>query len=313
MWIRVKPDAPVLRSGRAGSITAAVGAPNRLRTVAGMTDAPLSGYVVGVTAERRREELGAALERQGARVVYGPAIRVVPLADDTGLLAATRRCLAGPLDLAVATTGVGFRGWLSAAEGWGLAPELLARLGAATILTRGPKVRGAVRAAGLREQWSPESESSDEVLEHLVTTFDLAGRRVAIQLHGDPLRDFVDTLRAGGAEVIEVPVYRWEPPADVEPLHRLIDAVAGGGLDAVTFTSAPAATNFLRTADSLGVLAAVVAALGEPVLCAAVGPVTAAPLLAAGVPVVSPERFRLGALVRKVVEELPLRAPVAGR
>lgn len=271
--------------------------------------APLAGFTVGVTAARRREELGAALERRGARVMYGPAIRIVPLADDTQLLEATKRCLAAPLDVLVATTGIGFRGWLDAAETWGLAEALVAALGEAQILARGPKVRGAVRAGGLREAWSPESESSHEVLEHLLANYELDGRRVAVQLHGEPLPDIADALRAAGADVIEVPVYRWVPPEDEQPLRRLIEGTAAGTLDCVTFTSAPAAVNFLRTADELGCSAEVRAALSGPVLCAAVGSVTAAPLERAGIPTVQPERFRLGALVRAVVEQLPARAP----
>ena len=269
---------------------------------------PLAGWTVGITAARRREELGTALERRGASVVYGPAIRIVPLEDDTQALEATKACLALPLDFVVVTTGIGFRGWMDAAETWGLAEELHAALDAAAILARGPKVRGAVRAAELREAWSPESESSAEVLEHMLASYDLAGRRVAVQLHGEPLRDLVDALRAAGAEVTEVPVYRWEPPEDVAPLHRLIEATACGGVDAVTFTSAPAALNFLQTADQLGRGDQLRAALRGPVLAAAVGNVTAAPLVRAGVPVVQPERFRLGALVREVVERLPTRA-----
>ncbi len=274
----------------------------------------LAGWTVGVTAARRREELGGALERRGARIVYGSAIRIVPLADDTLLRTATEQCLTAPVDLTVATTGVGFRGWLDAAAGWGLGERLTATLGASTILARGPKVRGAVRAGGLREAWSPDSESSTEVLAHLLAHHDLDGRRIAVQLHGDPLRELVDTLRGKGADVIEVPVYRWEQPEDLAPLHRLVDAVVGGGIDALTFTSAPAAVNFLRTADERG--RDVRTALRGPVLCAAVGPVTAAPLLAANLPVCQPERFRLGALVREVAERLPPRATVltaAGR
>jgi DNA-binding CsgD family transcriptional regulator len=79
---------------------------------------PLAGYTVAVTAARRKEELGALLDRRGARVVHAPAIRIVPLADDTELVAATRAVLAAPVDLVVATTGVGFRGWLEAADAW---------------------------------------------------------------------------------------------------------------------------------------------------------------------------------------------------
>src|SRR3954464_107068 len=75
---------------------------------------PLAGYTVAVTAARRQEELGALLDRRGARVVYAPAIRIVPLADDADLVAATRKVLAHPVEQADATTGVGFRGWLAA-------------------------------------------------------------------------------------------------------------------------------------------------------------------------------------------------------
>ena len=88
--------------------------------------------------------------------------------------------------------------------------------------------------------WSPPSESTSEVLDHLLSQ-DLAGHRIAVQLHGEPLPDFVETLRAADADVVEVPVYRWAPPEDLAPLHRLVDQAADRQLDAVTFTSAPLA------------------------------------------------------------------------
>lgn len=277
---------------------------------------PLAGFTIGITAARRREEFGAALERRGAKVVYAPAIRIVPLADDTDLLEATRQCLAAPLDVVVATTGIGFRGWMEAAEAWGLGDELTIGFDKATLLARGPKARGAIRASGLHDAWSPESESSSEVLEYLIERYDLEGMRIAVQLHGEPLPDMVQTLRAAGAEVIEVPVYRWVPPADEEPLHRLLQSVVSRGVDAVAFTSAPAAVSFLRTADALGIGAEVRAALRTSVLPAGVGPVTAGPLQREDITVVQPPRARLGSLVRTLVEQVPVRCgsvlPVAG-
>jgi uroporphyrinogen-III synthase len=266
---------------------------------------PLVGYTVGITAARRREEFGAALERRGARIRYGPAIRIVPLADDSQLREATERCLNAPLDIVVATTGIGFRGWMDAADAWDLAGPLSKVMDAAILLARGPKARGAIRACGLREAWSPASESSNEVLEHLIEQFDLTGLRIAVQLHGEPLPDLVETLRLAGADVIEVPVYRWIAPEDPAPLQRLIDAVATAELDAVAFTSAPAVMSFLRAAGELGLRDAVHEALLGPVVAACVGPVTAGPLLARGLPVISPPRARLGALVREIVEQLP--------
>jgi uroporphyrinogen-III synthase len=271
---------------------------------------PLAGYTVAVTAARRKEELGALLDRRGARVVYAPAIRIVPLADDADLVAATREVLARPVDLVVATTGVGFRGWLEAADAWDL--PLVEHLRTARVLARGPKARGAIRGSGLVDAWSPESESSAEVLSHLLSGAEgsLEGRRIAVQLHGDPLHDLVAALRGAGAEVLTVPVYRWVLPEDVAPVRELVASVVAGGIDAVTFTSAPAAAGLLAVAGELGLRDELVAALRDRVLAIAVGPVTAGPLDAAGVPSSQPERARLGALAREVVARLPERDPV---
>ncbi|EGX57802.1 bifunctional uroporphyrinogen-III synthetase/response regulator domain protein [Streptomyces zinciresistens K42] len=275
---------------------------------------PLAGFTVGVTAARRADELGALLGRRGAAVVHAPALRIVPLADDSELLAATEEIIRHTPDVVVATTAIGFRGWIAAADGWGLGEDLLAGLRGVELLARGPKVKGAVRAAGLTEEWSPASESMAEVLDRLLEE-GVEGRRVAVQLHGEPLPGFVEALRAGGAEVLGVPVYRWLPPEDIGPVDRLLDAAVSRGLDAVTFTSAPAAVSLLSRAQERGLLAELLAAFARDVLPACVGPVTALPLQAHGVGTVQPERFRLGPLVQLLCQELPARAgslPLAG-
>jgi uroporphyrinogen-III synthase len=185
-------------------------------------------------------------------------------------------------------------------------------LRSARVLARGPKARGAIRGGGLVDAWSPESESSAEVLAHLLSGAEgpLEGRRIAVQLHGDPLPDLVAGLRDAGAEVLTVPVYRWVLPEDIAPVRRLVATIAARGVDAVTFTSAPAAASLLTVADELGLRDDVVTALNTQVLAVAVGPVTAGPLDAAGIPSFQPERARLGALAREVVARLPERDPV---
>jgi uroporphyrinogen-III synthase len=238
-------------------------------------------------------------------VVYAPAVRIIPLSDDVLLRQATQQCIDRGLDIVVATTGIGFRGWMEAADGWGAGQDLLRVLENAELIARGPKVRGAVRAAGLAEAWAPESESSIEVLSHLAAR-PIQGKRIAVQLHGEPLAWFVDALRAQGAEVIEVPVYRSDLPEDPAPLTRLIAAIASRGVDAVAFTSAAATANLLRVAER-GDLTGMLDALRTDVLAACVGPVTAAPLTALGIEVVQPERSRLGALIKTIADELPRR------
>src|SRR5206468_5789832 len=63
---------------------------------------------------------------------------------------------------------------------------------------RGPKAKGAIRAAGLVESWSPSSEAVAEMLAHVLAT-DIRGRRIAVQLHGEPLPHVVSALQDAGA------------------------------------------------------------------------------------------------------------------
>jgi uroporphyrinogen-III synthase len=99
-------------------------------------------------------------------------------------------------------------------------------------------------------------------------------------------------------------------PLDTSPVDRLIEAIAGGTVDAVTFTSALAATGLLRRAAECGFHEEVLAGLRGPVAAACVGPVTAGPLLEHGIPASWPERYRVGALIRHVTEVLGERTQV---
>ncbi|NLV79370.1 MAG: uroporphyrinogen-III synthase [Rhodococcus sp.] len=273
---------------------------------------PLHGFTIGVTAARRAEEFATLLERRGAQIVHVPAIRIIPLSDDAELERVTRSIVDTPPDVTIATTAIGFRGWMGAADGWGLADELAAALSTSRILARGPKVTGAIRAAELREEWSPESESSAELLEHLLAE-GVEGKRIAVQLHGErtewePGTDLFRALREAGADVVAVPVYRWTPPDDPAGLDRLIDRIAEQSIDAVTFTSAPAVASLLMRAKDTGMLDPMLEGMRTGVVAVCVGPVTAAPLVELEVPVTMPSRARLGSLARHIAEELPRRA-----
>ena len=263
----------------------------------------LTGVTIGVTAERRADEFIGALERNGATVRHAPMIHIVPLPDDTQLRAATETVLADGIDLLAVTTGAGFRGWVEAAEGWGLCDRLLTILTSAKIFTRGPKGKGAVRGRGLTEEWSAPEESNRQLFGHLLES-GVKGKRIAVQLHGSPLPEFTSALADAGAELVEVQPYRWEWPADMEPAYRLLDGVIERKVQAIAFTSAPASSNMLALARRHGVYDELLEALRGDVACACVGPVTAAPLADAGVPTLQPERQRLGALVKLLVAEL---------
>ncbi|MCV7153320.1 uroporphyrinogen-III synthase [Mycolicibacterium pyrenivorans] len=271
---------------------------------------PLTGFRVAVTSARRADELGALLKRRGASVTSAAAIEMVPLPDDDELRQRTHALIETPPDIVIATTGIGFRGWVAAADGWGMANELIRALGKARVVSRGPKATGALRAAGLPEEWSPESESSREVVHYLVEG-GIAGTRIAVQLHGatdewDPFPEFLDELRSAGAEVVPIRVYRWHPAPRNGEFDQLVAAIAEEKFDAVSFTSAPAVASVLMRAGEMGIEGEVLSAFRNSVHAMCVGPVTARPLVRLGVPTSAPERMRLGALARHITDELPL-------
>ncbi len=261
----------------------------------------LAGTRILVTAQRRSDELAAALTRRGAEVVVAPALGVVPHIDEDELLRRTREILADPVEVLVVTTGIGFRGWMDTAEAAGLYDELVATLENTRLVARGPKARGALQAVGLKADWVAESETSAELVEFLLAE-GVAGERIAVQHHGAGDPHLEAQLVGGGAVVIPLEVYRWGPSADPEAVTETALQVAAGGFDAVMFTSAPAAIAWISELQTQGITEIVreLVAAGR-LLIAAVGPVTADPLVNAGLGPVHPERSRMGALVRLVI------------
>ena len=191
---------------------------------------------------RRRARRDAGAPR-GAAVRARTAMRIVPLSDDTDLARDdTRPDRPTRPTIVVATTGIGFRGWVEAADGWGLGDALLAVLSArATLLARGPKARGAIRGAGLREAWSPRvrvvGRGAGVPAGRAASTG--CGSRCSCTASRCPTSS--SALRRGrrrrrrGAASTDGSRRRTCAAVDA-----LIDAILAREVDTVTFTSAPA-------------------------------------------------------------------------
>jgi uroporphyrinogen-III synthase len=256
-----------------------------------------------VTSDRRSEDLVDAFRRRGADVLHAPAVRIAPIDEDEVLVADTRAVIESRPDVVIVTTAYGFRRWIEGADAAGLGEDLADVLDAARIIVRGPKARGAVRAAGHVDDGIAEDERTASTVT-LALAAGVDGRRVAVQLHGHEDVEQLERLRAAGAVVLTVAPYRWVRPTDESRLGRLIQAVAAREVDVVTFTSAPAVDGLVSAAAQLGMDGVLVDAMRCGVTAAAVGPVTAAPLHDLGITPIVPERFRMGALIRTVVEHL---------
>jgi uroporphyrinogen-III synthase len=271
---------------------------------------PLAGFTIGVTADRRADEQIKLLASRGAECVHGPVIKTHPIDSEDALGAATETLIAGPPDLIVLTTGLGVRSWLGAADALHLGDALTEVLAATELWARGPKATGALATAGFDIAWNAPNARYDDVIDALVER-GAAGTRIGVQLDGAGAADLCARIRALGADVVEVPVYRWSLPDDIAPAERLVKAIVDGRIDAVTFTARPAVDNLFEIADLIG--------LGEPLIEAArstvamfcVGPVCATGLTDLGLDTaIVPERHRLGALVQLVAAHFAARTRV---
>jgi uroporphyrinogen-III synthase len=270
----------------------------------------LTGFTIGVTADRRSEDQEVLFRRLGAEVIHGPTMRTLPLADEAALRQVTTELISRPPDYLVANTGLGVRTWIGAAQKWGLDEQLLGSLGQATILARGPKAAGALTSAKLKVAWRSPTEQLAEVADYL-TRQGVSGKRVAFQHHGDDHEPITAALESAGAEVLVVPVYRWLIPedSDAAPARRLIELCCEGKVDAVTFTAGPQVRNMMELAEAGGKGPALLDAFNRRrPLAACIGPVCAGVAEEEGIEApIFPESWRLGSLVKLVAATLTER------
>ena len=265
----------------------------------------LLGHTIALTGDRRSDELAAYLRIRGGDVLHGPVLRMRPVPDDDGgLRRATTTVLTDPPDYLLATTGIGIRGWLNAAETWHARDQLVEALGSARVLARGPKVVGSLSEAGLTPWFVARSGRTSTMVDHL-TAAPLRGVHVAVQFPADAMHAAVDALRQAGARVTVIPVYEAHPPEDMEPARRVLRAVVDGRVSAVTFTSRRAVQEFWSLAGAEDLQLAVARALHRQVVPACIGSATGEVLHdLTGVTPCTPDHSVLGALGRAVADRL---------
>ena len=271
--------------------------------VTGFRADQLTGFRIGVTSDRRSEDLIDAFERRGGTVFHAPTLRIAHAAADDPIIEDTRAIIEQAPDVLLATTGYGIRRWFEVADAAGLGDDLTSALESVKILVRGPKARGGVRGAGLNDVGMSAVETTASLVTKTLDEYP-PGLTIAVQLHGNADQPELERLRQKHT-VLTVAPYRWNRVGSKDDkVQRLVELVSARQLDAVTFTSAPAVHALLAAAEAMGMLDQLVAALQSEVIAASVGPVTSAALQAVDVAPIQPDRYRMGALIRLVCEDL---------
>lgn len=250
---------------------------------------PLFGRSVLVTRTRKQaSRLSCALAELGANVIETPAIDIAPPEDWAPVDAALRRIAGerGPLKDPTAATRGGSVGrafdWLVLTSPNG-AEALVERMKALKLDARalagvkiaavGPATAEVLRGNFIEPDLMPGKFTTEALADALLAGADVAASRFLLARADIATEPLAARLRAAGAAVEEVTLYRTVRPAALS--EDALAALKAGRVDWVTFTSSSTVANFLALLQGSGVDLA-------GVKLASIGPVTSDAIRAGG-------------------------------
>ena len=261
-----------------------------------------AGLRVVAFESRRAEEMHKLIENQKGIATVAPSMREVPLEENQEAMAFEKALLAGELDLVIVLTGVGVRMLTREIETRLPREAWTAALRQVPIVARGPKPVGA-----LKELDVPVTLRVDEpntwrellaALDEHKDTLPVRGKRVAVQEYGMMNRQLMKGLKARGAQVMRVPVYRWALPKDTGPLREAIEGIVEGRFDVALFTTGTQVWHLFKLAAKKGLEEEVRQGLRRMVV-ASIGPTTSESLTEFDVQTdLTPEHPKMGHLVK---------------
>ena len=232
---------------------------------------------IAILETRMGEQLADLVRKRGGVPFHAPALAELPDLDPEKIRALLQSLAQQPAKLFIFQTGVGTRALFGVLDTLGLAAAFLRFLEKSAVAVRGPKPTGALRSRGVRiDRSAADPFTTKEILES-IKDLELHDSRVIIQRHGSVNVELDRALEARGAQVAEIPTYRWSLPADTTALESLVGALERGEIHAAVFTNAEQARNLFAVAAKLGKQACVKDSLNRT-LVASIGPVASAAL-----------------------------------
>lgn len=273
------------------------------------TEKPLSGTKAICFESRLSDSAALMLEKYGTDVISAPSMQEVPLEEHGEVFEFGDLLFDGEVDVLVCMTGVGTRMMIDTLRIRHEMDKILKALTGLTIVVRGPKPVTVLKELGVSYHVNaPEPNTWEELLEAMDNhpkTRDLDGKTVAVQEYGETNEPLLDSLRDRGAEVVQVPVYRWALPDDTEPLKKGIRAVLDGEVEISVFTSKTQIHHVMEMAAADNVVEEFREALNKTFV-ASVGPVCTKGLQGQGIQVdFEPTRPKLGIFIKELSLHFP--------
>lgn len=265
-------------------------------------DRPLEGRTIVVTrAAAQAQRFVQLLESAGARVVTAPAIVITPPDSWEPLDAALDALDSFTWVIFTSVNGVAMVDRRLSARG-----RTWSAVAGRRVAAIGPATADALAEHGVRPDLVPREYRAEGLVECLRGVVTLADR-VLLPRAAQTRDVLVTELRRLGAHVSEVPAYATRR-ADAGTA-RLREALAAGGVDAVTFTSSSTVRNFaeLFTEDERRTWL-------SRVTVASIGPITASTAAEYGLATdVMPGEYTIPALARALADHFARIPRGAGR
>jgi uroporphyrinogen-III synthase len=257
----------------------------------------MKSKVVAILETRAGTHLADLISRRGAVPMLAPALEEVPDVDPRAVRSLLERWRIEPFQICIFQTGVGTRALFAATDAAASTAELQQRLASSRVVVRGPKPVGELSARNIRIDMRAESPFTTETVLAALAGVEVKGFSILVQRYGATNQALAAALQARGATVHEIATYRWALPADTQPLVDLLQALGGGRVDAVVFTSAVQMHNLYTMAQKVGSAAQLAGHLNRSIV-ASIGPVCSRTLRDYGVtPTLEASPPKLGPLL----------------
>ena len=269
-----------------------------------MATVGFNGLTVAAFESRMASEIARLIERHGGKTLVTPALRETPLDDNSAALKFGDRLTTERIDILILLTGVGTTALFDLLKTRYPWPSIVAALKQTAIVARGPKPVAALKAFGLQPTLTvPEPNTWVDLISTLDEHRPVKGLRVAVQEYGSSSPDLLEALKQRGAEVFQVPIYRWALPEDLEPLRQALDEVIAGKVPVLLITNAAQVDHVIQVLEKDGKVERFRAALKKMVV-ASIGPTASERLRHYDFSIdFEPTHSKMGVLVKELSEQ----------
>jgi uroporphyrinogen-III synthase len=266
-----------------------------------ITTSHFQGRTVAAFESRMAAELTRLIERYGGKPLVTPALREIPLDDNAAALTFGAKLITERVDVLILLTGIGTTALFDLLKTRYPWPAIVEALAPVTLVVRGPKPAAALRSLGLQPSLTvPEPNTWIDLIHTLDGYRPVKGLYVAVQEYGTSNPELLKALTQRGAEVFQVPIYRWTLPEDLGPLRYALDEIIAGKVSVLLITNAAQVEHVMQVLEKDGKVEPFCAALTKMVV-GSIGPTASERLRHYDWPIdLEPSHPKMGVLVKEV-------------